>query len=175
MALSHIGIGVNTCQTPTRARCPRLHQHRKCSPMPEVPHFLASPHLTETACLIADVHMPAMTGIELYKRLIDAGHWIPTILVTAYPNDVDRPAPCMTGSSVTFVSQCLSQKIEFCKRLAVRVSRHDEPRRRLFDRATARKAAFVPQFPVDMQLIALNNLPNFLRIHSPGLAEKSIV
>jgi FixJ family two-component response regulator len=52
--------------------------------------FLASPHLTETACLIADVQMPAMTGIELYKRLIDTGHSIPTILVTAYPNDVDR-------------------------------------------------------------------------------------
>ena len=52
--------------------------------------FLASPHLIETACLIADVHMPAMTGIELYRHLIDAGYAIPTILVTAYPNDVDR-------------------------------------------------------------------------------------
>ena len=52
--------------------------------------FLASPRLGETACLIADVHMPAMTGIELYRRLIDAGRVIPTILVTAYPNDVDR-------------------------------------------------------------------------------------
>ena len=52
--------------------------------------FLASPHLGETACLIADVHMPAMTGIELYRRLIDTGRAIPTILVTAYPNDVDR-------------------------------------------------------------------------------------
>lgn len=52
--------------------------------------FLASPHLAETACLIADVHMPAMTGIELYRHLIDAGRAIPTILVTAYPNDVDR-------------------------------------------------------------------------------------
>jgi CheY-like chemotaxis protein len=40
--------------------------------------------------LIADVHMPAMTGVELYRRLIDAGHAIPTILVTAYPNDADR-------------------------------------------------------------------------------------
>jgi FixJ family two-component response regulator len=57
---------------------------------PSAADFLASPHLTETACLIADVQMPAMTGIELYKRLIDAGHSIPTILVTAYPNDVDR-------------------------------------------------------------------------------------
>ena len=52
--------------------------------------FLASPRLIETTCLIADVHMPAMTGIELYRHLIEAGYTIPTILVTAYPDDVDR-------------------------------------------------------------------------------------
>jgi FixJ family two-component response regulator len=52
--------------------------------------FLASPRLIETACLIADVHMPAMTGVELYRHLIEAGYTIPTILVTAYPDDVDR-------------------------------------------------------------------------------------
>jgi FixJ family two-component response regulator len=52
--------------------------------------FLASPRLAETACLVADVQMPAMTGIELYRHLADAGRAIPTILVTAYPNDVDR-------------------------------------------------------------------------------------
>jgi FixJ family two-component response regulator len=52
--------------------------------------FLASPCLVQTACLIADVHMPAMTGLELYKHLIDAGYAIPTVLVTAYPDDVDR-------------------------------------------------------------------------------------
>ena len=57
---------------------------------PSAADFLASPRLAETACLIADVHMPAMTGIELYRHLIDAGRAIPTILVTAYPNDVDR-------------------------------------------------------------------------------------
>lgn len=52
--------------------------------------FLVSPHLVETACLIADIHMPGMTGLELYRRLLDMGHSIPTILVTAFPNDVDR-------------------------------------------------------------------------------------
>ncbi|NEV00264.1 response regulator [Bradyrhizobium sp. UFLA 03-164] len=52
--------------------------------------FLASPRLAETACLIADIQMPAMTGIELRRHLIDAGRRIPTILVTAFPNDVDR-------------------------------------------------------------------------------------
>jgi FixJ family two-component response regulator len=52
--------------------------------------FLASPRLVETTCLIADVHMPAMTGVELHRHLIKVGYAIPTILVTAYPNDADR-------------------------------------------------------------------------------------
>jgi FixJ family two-component response regulator len=59
--------------------------------------FLASPRLVETACLIADVHMPAMTGIELYRQLIEAGYSIPTILVTAYPNDADRDRALKDG------------------------------------------------------------------------------
>ena len=54
---------------------------------PSAADFLASPRLAETACLVADVHMPGMTGIELYRHLIDAGYAIPTILVTAYPDD----------------------------------------------------------------------------------------
>ena len=57
---------------------------------PSAADFLASPRLAETACLIADVHMPAMTGLELYEHLIEGGYAIPTILVTAYPDDVDR-------------------------------------------------------------------------------------
>ena len=54
---------------------------------PSAADFLASSRLAETACLIADVHMPAMTGVELYRHLSDAGYAIPTILVTAYPDD----------------------------------------------------------------------------------------
>jgi FixJ family two-component response regulator len=55
--------------------------------------FLASPHLDETGCLIADVHMPTMTGVELYRYLMDEGYAIPIILVTAYPDDdVERRA-----------------------------------------------------------------------------------
>ena len=59
--------------------------------------FLASPRYAETACLIADVHMPEMTGIELYRQLIAAGYTIPTILVTAYPNDADRDRALKDG------------------------------------------------------------------------------
>jgi FixJ family two-component response regulator len=49
--------------------------------------FLASDSLGETACLIADVNMPAMTGIELYRHLKDSNLTVPTILVTAYGDD----------------------------------------------------------------------------------------
>jgi FixJ family two-component response regulator len=59
--------------------------------------FLASPHLTETVCLIADVHMPVMTGVELYRHLIGAGYAIPTILVTAYPDDEVRASVLREG------------------------------------------------------------------------------
>jgi FixJ family two-component response regulator len=43
--------------------------------------------LSDTACLVADVHMPGMTGVELHRHLVDAGYAIPTILVTVYPDE----------------------------------------------------------------------------------------
>jgi FixJ family two-component response regulator len=55
---------------------------------PSAADFLASPRLGKTVCLIADVNMPGMNGDELHRRLIGSGYAIPTILVTAYTNDV---------------------------------------------------------------------------------------
>ena len=52
--------------------------------------FLESPFVADTDCLVADVQMPGMTGVELHKHLVEAGHAIPTILVTAYPNEAVR-------------------------------------------------------------------------------------
>ena len=54
---------------------------------PSAAAFLASPFLDETACLVADVQMSGMTGVELQTHLVDAGYAIPTILVTAYPDE----------------------------------------------------------------------------------------
>jgi FixJ family two-component response regulator len=73
---------------------------------PSAADLLASPRLVEAACLIADVHMPAMTGVELHRRLIETGHAIPTILVTAYPDNGVRTralkdgVPCYLGKPV---------------------------------------------------------------------------
>jgi FixJ family two-component response regulator len=64
---------------------------------PSAAGLLASPRLAETNCLITDVNMPAMTGIELYRHLVKTGCAIPTILITAYPNDLDRTAALNEG------------------------------------------------------------------------------
>jgi len=59
--------------------------------------FLASPCLGSTSCLIADVHMPAMSGIELHRQLVASGRVIPVILITAYPDDNVRARALAAG------------------------------------------------------------------------------
>ena len=71
--------------------------------------FLASPLLAETACLIADIHMPVTTGLELHRRLIDTGRAIPTILVTGFPNDVDR-ARALNDGVVCYLSKPMDEE-----------------------------------------------------------------
>lgn len=80
---------------------------------PSAADFLASRILPETACLVTDVNMPGMTGVELYRHLADAGYAIPTILITAYPDKVARDRALKDGV-VCYLSKpvdddCLAQ------------------------------------------------------------------
>ena len=59
--------------------------------------FLASADFAATSCIIADVQMPQMTGIELYGQLRLMGHDIPTILITAYPDNAVRAQALADG------------------------------------------------------------------------------
>jgi FixJ family two-component response regulator len=59
--------------------------------------FLNSDRIDSTSCLISDVRMPGMTGLELHDRLVAAGKTIPTILLTAYPNGQDRERALQAG------------------------------------------------------------------------------
>jgi FixJ family two-component response regulator len=49
--------------------------------------LLNSAHLAHTDCLITDLQMPGMSGLELYSRLTTAGTLIPTILITGHPDE----------------------------------------------------------------------------------------
>ncbi|MBV8187878.1 MAG: response regulator [Alphaproteobacteria bacterium] len=72
--------------------------------------FLASPSVDDTACLIADVHMPYMTGVELQRRLVEQGRAIPTILITAYPNDAVRDGALADGA-VCYLTKPVDQEV----------------------------------------------------------------
>jgi FixJ family two-component response regulator len=93
---------------------------------PSAAEFLASPSLAETACLITDVHMPAMSGIELYRHLIEAGRAIPTILVTAYPNDADRDRALNDGVVCYLRKPVDEQNLQQCLSAALTSGRPEE-------------------------------------------------
>jgi FixJ family two-component response regulator len=59
--------------------------------------FLGWPRLLETACLIADVNMPGMTGVQLHRHLVRTACPIPTVLITAYPDDSVRERALADG------------------------------------------------------------------------------
>ena len=52
--------------------------------------FLKSEGCGHTDCLIADVQMPGMSGLEMHGRIVQSGNDIPTVLITAYPDDKTR-------------------------------------------------------------------------------------
>jgi FixJ family two-component response regulator len=81
--------------------------------------FLAFRRLDETACLIADIQMPGMTGVELYARLIEAGHKIPTVLVTAYPDEARRARALKDGIVCHLIKPFDDNHLMDCVRKAV--------------------------------------------------------
>jgi FixJ family two-component response regulator len=82
--------------------------------------FLASSASAETACLITDVHMPEMTGVELYRHLIDEGRAIPTILVTGHSDDVERARVLRDGVVCYLGKPIIEERLVECLHLALR-------------------------------------------------------
>ena len=52
--------------------------------------FLQSPRLNDTSCLIVDVQMPGINGVELQSLLIAKGNHTPMIFITAFPDEGTR-------------------------------------------------------------------------------------
>lgn len=48
--------------------------------------FLKFTDLRRTNCLVTDIHMPGMSGLDLHRQLVALGESIPTVLITAFPN-----------------------------------------------------------------------------------------
>jgi FixJ family two-component response regulator len=66
--------------------------------------FLESPRVEDAACLISDVRMPTMSGVELQARLVALGRTIPIIFITAFPDDAIR-ARAMNAGAVAVLTK----------------------------------------------------------------------
>jgi FixJ family two-component response regulator len=86
---------------------------------PSAAEFLASPKIAGTDCLVADVQMPAMTGVELYEHLVETGRSIPTILVTAFPNDGVRDRMLTLGVECYLPKPLVEAELIGCLETAV--------------------------------------------------------
>jgi molybdopterin-binding protein len=88
--------------------------------------FLASSLVEETACLITDLQMPGLSGLELQEALRSQGHRTPVILITAYPSE-NHQKRALNGGALGFLSKpfdegslikCLTAAIESSNRQA---------------------------------------------------------
>lgn len=85
---------------------------------PSAAQFLASPEFGTTACLVADIQMPEMTGVALYEHLLEKRRPIPTILVTAYPVEVVRERMMSLGVICYLPKPFLEAELIHCLELA---------------------------------------------------------
>jgi FixJ family two-component response regulator len=69
--------------------------------------FLESHHLSDTSCLITDLQMRGLSGIDLQRRLVGEGRGIPTIFITAFPDEKTRNHALNAGA-IGFLSKPFS-------------------------------------------------------------------
>src|SRR5262249_34802072 len=87
--------------------------------------FIAAPLLRRTSCLIADINMPGMAGVELHRWLLAAGLPIPTILITAYPDDTARARAIADGVIAYLSKPCTEDSLLGCVRVALAARKPD--------------------------------------------------
>jgi FixJ family two-component response regulator len=66
--------------------------------------FLQSPHLNDTSCVIADVQMSVMSGLDLLTVMRAQGHEAPFILITAFPSESVR-ARALKAGAICFLAK----------------------------------------------------------------------
>ena len=66
--------------------------------------FLASDRVGSTECLVLDLRMPAMDGLQLQQRLVDDGHKFPIIILTAY-GDGEACRRALHAGAVAFLTK----------------------------------------------------------------------
>jgi FixJ family two-component response regulator len=88
--------------------------------------FLLSPHFNQTSCVIADMHMSAMSGLELLANMRAKGYDSPFIFITAFPDENLR-ARAMKAGAVCFLAKPFAvHNLIKCLEIALEASGSDD-------------------------------------------------
>ena len=71
--------------------------------------FLNSGRVRDTVCLITDVRLPGISGVELQSRLILDGHRMPIVFVSAFPDEAIR-ARVLRDGAICYLSKPLREQ-----------------------------------------------------------------
>ena len=82
-------------------------------------HFVESGCIADTTCLIADVQMPGLSGLDLQDYLLSHGHRTPIIFITAYPDEKCRSRALGAGAVGFFSKPFDEETLIECLALAV--------------------------------------------------------
>jgi FixJ family two-component response regulator len=57
-------------------------------------------------CLVLDIHMPGLSGLDLHSELRNARLFVPTIIITAF-DDADKRARCVASGAAAYLTKPL--------------------------------------------------------------------
>ena len=72
--------------------------------------FLGNGDLTQVGCLVADIRMPGMSGLELQARLNAERHRIPTVFITAH-GDASMRMQALRAGAVEFLAKPFDEEV----------------------------------------------------------------
>ncbi|MGA7264937.1 MAG: response regulator, partial [Stellaceae bacterium] len=81
--------------------------------------FLNSDCVSSTACLISDVQMPGMNGLQLHRKLLASGRHIPVIFITAFPDERVRKRAVAAGAVCYLSKPFDGERLRSCIRSAL--------------------------------------------------------
>ena len=85
---------------------------------------MRSAHFSDTSCVITDVQMPAMSGVELQDLLLAQGHHVPFIFITAFPDETVR-ARALKAGAICFLTKPFD-RLTLIKCLDTALERHGD-------------------------------------------------
>jgi len=88
--------------------------------------FLNSGHLHDTSCLVVDVQMPGMDGLQLQSHLAAAGCGIPIIFITAYESKDSRQRAMQAGAAAFLGKPFSDEQLLQIIRSALRSSQRND-------------------------------------------------